>query len=276
MAQTLVDWLHAEAPKREVYRQSPLALALCQVRFTTRFGLADTIVGAFQEALESKYPYPEQQQIASIQFSGMAGQVSVQAPTPGMQWQFVDDTGDWTVSLTSDFVTLETRAYENFNDFLERLRWVLEAIVSIVKPGFGRRIGLRYINEIQSAERDWAKMIRPEILGPLSVDPIRKNCDQAMQVVSLRFEDVQATLQHGQFPTGSTVMAKPGTPPGKDPFYLLDIDMYQEFGPPRSLRMDAASICRYIDRYHETIGELFRWATTDKYRSSLGERDDAR
>jgi uncharacterized protein (TIGR04255 family) len=273
----LVEWVRAEAPERRVYVRPPLALALCQIRFSTRFGLGDAGVAPFQEAIEEEYPNPDrQQEVATIQVGGGAGQLGMQTQAPSTLWKFTDDTGDWTVTLTQDFVALETRAYADFDDFLARLRRVLQALVRTVRPGVGRRIGLRYINEIRSAEPDWSSVIRGELLGVLAFEPFRSHCDQSMQVLSLRAGEARINLQHGWFPKGTTVVPKPGTPADDQPFYLLDVDMFREFPPPKSLKMDASVISGYVEGYHATVSELFRWATTDEYRASLGERNHAR
>lgn len=277
MGQDLVQWLHAEAPERQVYARPPLALALCQVRFATKFGLNDLGVAPFQEAIEDEYPNPErQQELAAIQVGSPGALLGMQAQAPSLLWKFIDETGDWTVTLTQDFVTLETRAYADFDDFLGRLRRVLLALIGTVKPGVGRRIGLRYINEIRSAERAWLGIIRADLLGVLAINPFQSSCDQAIQVLSLRAREARINLQHGLFPTGTTVVPKPGTQAGTDPFYLLDVDMYQEFAPPKSLKMDASKISEYVAGYHATVSELFRWAMTDEYRASLGEHDHVR
>jgi len=277
VSRDLIAWLHAEAPERRVYVRPPLALALCQVRFATRFGLSDPGVAPFQEAIESEYPNPNrQQQVTAIQVGGPAGQVGFQAPAPDVLWQFTDETGDWTVTLTQDFVSLETRAYADFDDFVARLRRVLQVLIQTVKPRVGRRIGLRYINEIRTAKREWASVVKADLLGVLAIDAFQESCEQAVQVVSLRAGAARINLQHGFFPTGTTVVPKAGTQAGTEPFYLVDVDMYQEFGPPNSLRMDASKISEYIEKYHATVSELFRWVTTDEYRASLGERNDVR
>lgn len=277
MGRDLANWLHIEAPKRQIYESPPLALALCQVRFATKFGLNDSGVASFQEALGTEYPIPErQQEVASIQIGQPAGPTDFQQATPSILWKFTDQTGDWTVTLTQDFVTLETRAYADFDDFLQRLQKVLQTLIATVKPGIGRRIGLRYINEIRSRERVWLDIIRADLLGVLALDSFRESADQAIQVLSLRAGEAHITLQHGLFPTGTTVVPKPGVQAETLPFYLLDVDMYQEFAPPEPLQMDAVSISEYVERYHTTVSELFRWVTTDEYRVSLGSRDDVR
>jgi uncharacterized protein (TIGR04255 family) len=275
--QSLVDWLRAEAPERQVYERPPLVLALCQVRFTTRFGFGEASVAPFQEAIEDRYPNSDrQQQVAAIQVGSASGQIALQPPVSNVLWQFTDESGDWTVTLTNEFVTLETRAYARFEHFLERLTWVLDVLVRTVKPTLVRRIGLRYIDEIRTEDQNWAGIIKQELLGALAIDAFRDNCEQSLQVLTLRLDQAKVTLNHGVFPSGSTVVPKPGTVQPQEPFYLLDIDMYQEFNPPASLKMDPAAVCQYVEGYHDSVGRLFRWATTEVYRASLGVREDVR
>lgn len=278
MERNLIDWLHREAPPRVIYDHTPLALALCQVRFSRKHRLSNEgAIAPFQEAIEEVYPDPRQSvaQPTDILLSGPGAASSLQVGAASPMWQFSDPDENWTVTLTPDFVTLETRAYEHFGDFLDRLTFVLEALVQTVSPTLCRRIGLRYIDELRSPEKDWSSMIRPELLGVVQIEPFREACEQSMSVMSLRAEGAQIGLQHGVFPKGTTVVPKRGMAAGSDPFYLLDIDVYQEFEGDRALAMNAARICDHVRQYHDTVSEFFRWATTEAYRASLGERDDA-
>jgi uncharacterized protein (TIGR04255 family) len=270
----LVDWLRIESPAREVYERPPLVLALCQVRFSTIFGLDDSRVAPFQQEIESRYPNPNKQQQMTVPFGASINQLA--APSSSAHWQFSDDSGDWTVTLTNEFVSLETRAYKKFEDFLERLDWVLQVLVSTVNPSSVRRIGLRYINEVRSESQNWSGIVRQELLGALSIDAFRENCEQAIQLSVFRLGDAKVTFNYGVFQTGTTVVPKPETPQPHDPFYLMDIDVYQEFNPPNLLKMKPPDVGRIVGSYHESIGRLFRWATTDSYRASLGVRQDDR
>lgn len=201
---------------------------------------------------------------------GGSAQIGFQAEPLNALWKFTDLEGNWSVSLTQDFVTIETRAYAHFEDFIKRLRWVLQALIDTVEPGLARRIGLRYINEIRSPELTWTDIVRPELLGVLALESFRNSCDQAVQALSLRANEAQINFQQGLFSGGTTVVPKAGEQPLASPFYLLDIDMFQQFAPPISLEKNATEISEYVEHFHATISELFRWATTDEYRASIG------
>lgn len=273
MGQGLVSWLHAEAPDRVVYEHPPLALALCQIRYATKYGSGDSGVALFQEAVEAEYPNPEERfEAASIEIGGAVGRVGLQTSPPSPLWRFTDKTGDWTITLTKSFITLETRTYTDFGEFLRRLKWVLRIVVETVKPGKATRVGLRYINEIRVEHRQWDRVLRKDLIGILAIDAFRENCEQSTQFVALKADDAKINFNHGYYPEGTTVIPKQGTNAGSKPFYLIDIDMYREFRPSETFKVDSGNISKYVQKYHDTVAELFRWCTTDEYRATLGTR----
>lgn len=278
MPHGLVGWLHAEAPDRVVYDRPPLALALCQIQYATKYGAGDSGVALFQEAVEGEYPNPEERiETTSIEIGGPIGpigRIGLQTSQASPSWRFTDESGDWTITLTKSFITLETRTYTEFGEFLRRLRKVLRTAVETVKPGKATRVGLRYINEIRVGHRHWDHVLRKELIGVLAIDAFRENCEHSTQFVLLRAGDAKINFNHGYFPEGTTVVPKPGATAGSEPFYLIDIDMYREFGSSETFRVDSASISQCVRTYHDTIAELFRWCTTDEYRASLGANED--
>jgi uncharacterized protein (TIGR04255 family) len=276
----LVGWLHAAAPARKVYARPPLILALCQVRFTTKLSINNAVsVAPFQDAIQDEYPEPAPPtvQVAQVQLTGPGGQLSGTSAGQSIQWQFSDLAGNWSVVLTPDYVTLETRSYEHFDDFSDRLQRVLRALVSTIKPAVGRRIGLRYINEIRPGHTEWHRVVRSELLGPLSIEEVRLSCSQSFQLLQLEAGDARINLQHGYLARGTTVAPRAGEEPSEEPAYLVDIDMFRDFVAPSStLPMDSKLIGNMVDSYHATVSGLFRWAVTDEYRASLGELPDVR
>jgi uncharacterized protein (TIGR04255 family) len=179
------------------------------------------------------------------------------------------------VALTTEFVTLETRSYADFQDFLDRLREVLDALVNIFRPTIGTRVGLRYVNELRPGHEDWSRVVRPELLGPLAVPEVGALVVHADQQFQLRDPDGLAVqLAHGLVPGGSSVQPKLGEEPAQTPFYLLDMDVFQEFPHPGSLLMDPAAICTRVATFHEVVSRLFRWAITPEFAATLGVRDD--
>lgn len=257
-----------------IYQTSPLVLALCQVRFASVLSVADpTFVAPFQRALLDRYPMTKPQEQVDIEVNIVEGEPQVIRGSPFRTWRFTDTEDNWAAILTHDFLALETRRYEHFEDFIGQLRFLLEALIEHIKPAIGTRLGLRYINEIRSDNCDWSTIIKRNLLGPLAIEGISQSVEQAVQELLLRFpKDQGVNIRHGHLPQGTTVQPHLGDQVSTRPFYLLDYDVFQEFTPPNILRMNADDICALVAEYHETIYQLFRWSVTDQFTATLGER----
>ena len=279
MVDTGLDWLDLPAPERVEFERSPLALSLCQVSYASMLNVSSPpAVAPFQQAVLDDFPIltQEQEQNVKLQLQGDAAlrHAAVQATAGSTAWRFADTEDNWTLVLTPEFVTLETRAYNSFPEFLGRLGRVLRALVKHIRPRVCTRIGLRYINEIRPAGLSWESVIRHEVLGLLAVPQVAALATQAVQHVRLNGPDgTTVNIQHGLLPEGSVVVPKGDADPQRTPFYVLDIDVYRQFAP-NELPMKIDRICDRVERYHDAISLLFRWAVTEEYTSTLGRRAD--
>jgi uncharacterized protein (TIGR04255 family) len=182
------------------------------------------------------------------------------------------------VILAPDSLAIQTRAYQEFDDFLERLRQVLEALVEHIRPSIGMRLGLRYVNEIRANRLPWDEVISPELLGPLREPGLRQHAAtvSSVQQVLLRYENHQGiNIQHGLFPQGTTVQPRIGVEPDERAFYLLDFDVFRDSPRPGGIQMAPGVLCQDVGVYHSIIHRLFRWAVTDNYVETLEERRHA-
>jgi len=188
-------------------------------------------------------------------------------------WYFSDNDDNWSLKLTPDSLTLETRTYEHFSSFVDRLEIVLRALAKHIRPSVGTRIGLRYINEIRQNELDWELVIRPELLGPLALPQFASATQQIVQQVLLRRDaGMGVNISHGLL-LGSVVNPRPGTPSPSGPLYLIDIDVFQDF-KAGELLVNAPAVLRHVEEFHGIISRVFRWAITESYAETLGRRED--
>jgi len=262
-----------------IFEHPPLVLALCQVRYTSVLNVTNaSFVAPFQEAIKDQYPVVAANPIHEIgvQFGNSPGEANILQGNPSIQWQFTDQDDNWKIVLTPDFFSIETRVYEHFDDFLDRLRKALNALIQHIKPVSGIRIGLRYVNEIRPSNIDWPHIIRRELLGPVIVPELINNAIQftAVQQIQLRYPNEQGiNINHGLLPSGTIVAPRQGEEELLErPFYLLDFDAFHEFPPPKSFIMNLDVICRDVKKYHRDIGRLFKWSVTEQYMSSLEVR----
>jgi len=275
LEETLVDLLGLPDVPHVVYRQSPLALALCQVKFTRVLGVAQAaFVAPFQQAIQDAYPIAEPAQEVNLQFGFGPGGAKVQQEQRDSRWEFSDPAGTWKLGLAGDFLALETRKYETFGDFLDRLRQALEALSQHVRPALVTRVGLRYINEIRSESRIWSELLSPELLGPMSVPQFAAAANQSTQELLLRYDQGYGIgIRHGLFQRGTTVLPPTGqaeTPEYASPFYLLDLDAYRQYSLPPGAPLSVESICQTVETFNRAIYRLFRWAVTDDFVNGLG------
>lgn len=271
------DQLRLPSLPRVVFERPPLVLALCQVRFATVYRVGDpAVVGQFQDALREQYPVASApMQTMQIQVGVGDSQAGLQQAMPRTAHQFSDLQENWTVVLTSESISLETRAYADFQDFLSRMQTLLVALERTMRPAFGTRLGLRYVNEMRPGHDDWSTVVRPELLGPLMVPGIGSRTTQSIQQLGLQFpEGHQVQMGHGFLQIGAMVQPRPGSDSPSGPFYFLDFDAYQEFPRHDPLPMETDAISQRVESYHDTISDLFRWSITEQYASTLGMRGD--
>jgi uncharacterized protein (TIGR04255 family) len=248
---------------RRFYRTNPLRLVVCQVRFPVMHRFDEPgALARFQDVLKDHYPRsaPEQQVAMTV---GPAGAVSGPAGTSFWRFQGIDD--GWSVAIARDFVSLETTAYERFEHFQGRLTEVLDATLALGVT-VRERLGLRYVDEIRhpEAERpgDWRELIEERLLGMVGGEELGDDVIQALQEIRLREHDGTLTVRHGYLGKEAT---------GADPFYLLDIDYFDE----RSQPLVPGQVIEQVNGYHRTIHNLFETAITEKLREYLGVTEQA-
>jgi uncharacterized protein (TIGR04255 family) len=270
---SLLDSLRLPDPPRIVFEQSPLVLALCQVRFSRVLAIASpAYVAPFQRAIQAEYPILRPAPDFQVEI-GVGPEVSIQQGMPAPQWRFSDTSGNWTVVLSESFLSIETRRYDDFEDFLRRLRSLLDHLDEIYQPIVVTRIGLRYINEVRLNGRHWSNVVRPDLLGPLSLQEVAEHVERSIQELVMSFpEDESVRIRHGRLPSGSTVQVTQGEQPPQGPFYLLDFDVARTFSQPTVFEMDPEAVCGYVDEYHRVIHQLFRWSLRPEFTDSLGVR----
>lgn len=277
METTATGWNSLPIPERIVFAQTPLSLAVCQVQFSPMLSVSNpTAVAPFQQDIIDQYPLASQIQAQNVQFhvegNPEQNHASVQSSLGAVNWRFTDLTDTWTVVLTPEFLTLETRAYQDFSEFGERMGRLLGALDKTIHPSVGLRIGLRYVNEIRSPGDEWKSAIRSELLGALAVPQFIDVVAQSIQQLQFRQQDgMRVNLQHGFFPSGSVVAPSDHQSPPVGAFYLLDIDVFQEFAPGE-LSMKPRVVSEHIQRYHDVLSQLFRWSVTEEYTTILGRR----
>jgi uncharacterized protein (TIGR04255 family) len=251
---------------RVLFDQAPLVYTLVQVRYpaTLRFGEQSSLA-KLQDELAGDYPNarPEQQISVAINVGGI--QQNQSGPT---LWRFstLDDT--WSVVVGQDAVTVEARAYEDISSFSDRIRRVLEAIETHLRPTHQLRLGLRYINEFRYEDGGtmgtWKDLLNEQLLG-LS-GRLGENVDHSFHEIRAQTGDGVLMIHHGLL-RGSSV-ATPGVLVENKPYYLLDLDHFDE----TPVVWDVDQVVERVRNWNDIMYKLFRWSMTERLFKHLGPR----
>lgn len=272
MTDTLLDLLGLPDPEDFIFENPPLVLTICQVRFPPVLSIVEAaFVAPFQRAIYGDYPMTIQGTDIELQFGFGTGTLTLQQGRQSALWQFSDHDDNWKVVLAQDFLSLETRGYSHFEDFLDRLQKVLTVLVQHIHPSVVTRIGLRYINEIRLDGLAWSNAIHSHILGPLSLPQFEAHSEHMVEELLLSYpNNERIRIRHGRFPGGTTVRPRVGEEFGFQPFYLLDFDAFRDSPLPGGLPMQPEVISDLAVTFNEAIYRLFRWSITDDYASRMG------
>lgn len=224
MASTTGVWSVADSVGRRLSR-APLARVLCQVRWQqlSVFDL-EVVADGIAQIVGGAYPLRDTQQ--EIEFVLSPSGVSQQSAGTIHRFQSVDRV--WTLSLSRQFLALETSAYDGHVGFIERLGSSVSALTEVAMIPFLTRVGYRYTNRLTDPVdiADLPKLVVEGVLGGLA----QGDTDQLTRTVS----ESLYTGVDGTFLLVRSALLEPGVElePGLAPTdgksWILDLDAYRE------------------------------------------------
>lgn len=254
-------------PDTSLLPRSPLRLVVCQVRHDRTFAAVDaTRVVALHSELANRYPTITEaamQTFGIVTGPGLGAQMTTPEPSKG--WQFRSADESWTVTIQTEFFSLETSAYVDWSDYKQRLLEVMGAVRAHVGPVVEQRVGLRYVDEVRDPvvtdPVGWGGWIDESLLGPLTHASFGPALRSTQQLLELEAHDaLRVILRHG------TVRV----PGDKQWLYLLDHDCFRQQGR----RFDVDALASTLDDLHRLALQVFQAAITPKlYRYLKGEDD---
>jgi uncharacterized protein (TIGR04255 family) len=258
----IFDPLVAPPPAEVPLKDAPLVRVIAQVRFPEILAVEQRdFVAPFQEALRATYPVLRQEQTQGLRLSP----AGIAHAKPQLAWRFSDLDGHWRVSLTPEFLALETTKYTSRSDFFVRLRAVVEALDEHVEPKLIDRLGVRYIDRITGAAVDEiASLVRPEVRGITGTDAAT-HVAHALSESMFELPDARVLARWGRLPAGATVDPA-AIEPAQEKSWILDLDMFSAAPMPFAVDRAVAEAQRFAER----IYTIFRWAVTDDFLRRYG------
>lgn len=170
--------------ERVVYKKNPLDNVICQLRFPPILKIDTEIPSSFQEMI--RQDYPNLTESSEWVFETTSGTQKVpsdeikqilQSAGNKKNYEFSSVDGKWKVNLTRNFLSLSTSNYRRWEEFRDRLKSPLEALINVYKPTHFSRLGLRYVDVIVRSQLGlnnvpWKQLINNNLLGALASSDI--------------------------------------------------------------------------------------------------------
>lgn len=245
--------------ERVIFDNSALELCIVQLKYPPiqRFSDEKYMIG-IKEALADEYPLESTELGMNIVITPQGV-----SQTPGTNMlRFTSIDSRWSVVLSNEAVSLETREYSHIGEFSTRFANILDAVATHLHPRHQLRIGLRFINEFRFSDGDryetWRRLLNADLIGLGFGGVFGSEVEQTIGEVLTRREDGRLLVRHG-FLKGSTISATPTHPAKTGPFYLLDLDYSDE--TPAKFEVNAP--IERMKRYNKVLYDIFRWAIGD-------------
>jgi uncharacterized protein (TIGR04255 family) len=252
-----------EAPASIALEPTPLSGVVAQIQFPEIFSIEKReFIADFQEQVRGTYPITGSAPNLTLEFGPDGARQK-----NGTNWRFFDENKFWRLSLTSGFLALETRAYGNREDFVDRVASVAKALDETIHPGKMTRIGVRYVNRIygQNYEK-LSHLVREEMLG-LSAEPFRSSVRRSHSETVGIAKEGNITVRWGLMPSNETHDVEM-MPAINQPSWFLDTDVFQDFAPPTEFHFEKIRESTYA--LATRAYAFFRWTVKDELLSSFG------
>ncbi len=259
-----VNPLRTATPEEIHLDNAPLLRVIGQIRFPLVESINDgKFIGPFQEDVKGMFPILRKDGVNELRLTP-SGPINDQNRTI---WRFSDIDENWRLSLSPDFVALETAKYSSRSDFVYRFRTVYRAVLDRISISIVDRIGLRYIDRITvSSAEEILKLTSPAVAGILST-PLGADAELSLQENVLNLSDVGGKLRAkwGLVPPNSTVDPLV-IEPSAEQTWILDLDAFSTPKKPHT----EEEIAALLERFAEKAYSVFRWAVTDEFLTRYG------
>jgi uncharacterized protein (TIGR04255 family) len=258
--------LRGDSPAEIPLPNAPLVRVVAQVRFSDILNIKkEEFIADFQEGVRHDYPTLNREESSSITWASGGGPPAVKQDAV---WRLTDVTGNWRLSLTHNFVALETQRYESRDDFLDRLRVAVEAVYVSFKPSLARRIGVRYVDRVTGSAFDRiAELVKEEMLGVVK-STFHSEIEHVMTEARCRTLEGQMTIRWGMLPAGKTHDTSLVDPTDQNS-WILDLDGFQDLTKD-PVGFEVEPIVERSRQLANRAYTFFRWSVTDEFLREFG------
>jgi len=251
--------------KRVLYRKNPLNQVISQFRFPPILRIDVEIPAPFQERIRKHFPHfseklenivvpPDLSHLIRPELMGQPSQLSAK------NYEFSSEDGHWKINLTRTFVALTTTKYERWEQFKEKLKIPLDALVEVYAPDHFSRIGLRYVDIIRRSALNlsdvpWRELLQPYILGILGAPEVGDHVSHFMSQHEVRLSDNESMVR---IITGFVNPEADG-----EMCYMIDSDFYN------SHKTKIESAMERLDYFNGRASRLIQWCISERLHNAM-------
>jgi len=247
---------------RVIYGENPLSEVVCQVRFPRLLLLDERVPVAFQKEVGDSFPNVETRETSNVVVSG--GGIPLPNIDRRIIYDFKSQSGDFVVSLCSDFIAFRSTEYRRWEDFFAQVKLGVESLYRCYSIKYISRVGLRYVNLIDRRRLGldghyWRDLVRESMLGLLA-DP-----DIETKAIAGFGAATKLDLEVGSVVINSGLHSESDT---ENPKFVMDCDFFLE-GPTGNLH-DAYKL---LEDYNKSARNAFRWFIEEPLHQALKPRE---
>lgn len=242
------------------YANPPIIEAVIEFRFIPSELWDITIPGMVYDKVKSEFPQKREQLSYTAEFRAKEGAV---APEINLQQriQFIRSDNSALLQIWRNTLAVNhLKPYTTWDKFKSLIHNNLKIYLEIAKPKGFKRLGLRYINEIQFEMAPIELTDYFNYYPKMPQDLIPKKHENFMSHIEIPYEDERdrLTLKIGNaFPEKPNKLA-----------LLLDLDYIMI----KSEGVSINQISDWIENAHTTVENVFEACITDKCRSKFEEK----
>ena len=245
--------------KRFIYEKAQLIEVICQLRFPAILSIDTKEPADFQETVREDFPRYHTQ-------------LEHLPPQPGQKAQevtnhsFLTEDGSYKISMTKNFIALTTVRYAGWEEFAKTLDEPLGHFISIYRPAYFERVGLRYVNGFSRSAlglegRRWNDLLQPQYLGVLDDDDVdEKNVSKCAIELEMRLDGRAALKLHaGPGSVKRTLRTPEGlkTLQEKETRFIFDQDLFVQG------KVKLPEVTETLEALHGHADRIFSDAITD-------------
>lgn len=257
-----MDWT-----RRVIYKKNPLLEVILQIKFPKILSINVNEPADFQEAIREEYPIyqavVEDEHGFTIPVNGdMLFQPIIQRQQH-KNHNFITEDTQYKINLTDGFIALSTSNYTRWEDMLSHFENPLRQFISIYRPAFFERVGLRYVDVFSRSklgiqDKSWQELIEPAYLGAMYSLKENKIISSTTDVSYLLDNKVSQVKVHAGL---GYVNDEPET------VFIIDSD----FIHAENIKISDFDLI--IDYLHTAAGQFIRSAITETLHNAMKPRD---